>query len=177
MPDTPSPAPPDRQGEFVQQLTGSQDWLRAFVRALVIESHAADDVLQRVNLVLWQKADEFTPGTNFRAWACRVARFEALAFHQERRRDRHLFRESLIEKLASDAEQELSELSDYRERLTHCLQKLTPEQRALVAERYSDTGSVQQIAAREGRTADAVSASLYRIRRLLWNCLKHEPTR
>ena len=34
----------------------------------------ADDLFQETSSVLWQKFDQFQPGTDFYAWACRTAR-------------------------------------------------------------------------------------------------------
>jgi DNA-directed RNA polymerase specialized sigma24 family protein len=48
--------------------------------------HDARDVLLETNLVLWQKIGEFEPGSNFGAWARKIAYFQALAFLRDRKR-------------------------------------------------------------------------------------------
>ena len=57
--------------------------------------------------------------------------------------------------------------------LEHCLQKLPPAQRELLDQRYLRGESVNAIATRQGRAANAVSALLYRIRSLLATCVDH----
>ncbi len=164
----------DPQGDFIRELTGAQHWLWAFVRSLVADAEQADEVLQRVNLVLWRKAGDFAAGTSFRAWACEVVRFEVLAFRKERVRDRHVFGDKLVGLLADDAQQHPGVVGDLREALRGCLDHLAPKQRALVIRRYEPGESVQAIARRERRSADAVSASLYRIRQALLECIRRK---
>lgn len=52
---------------------------------ILMDPHAADDALQEVAVVAWQKRDTFQPGTNFTAWLCQIARHIGLRM----RRDRH----------------------------------------------------------------------------------------
>ncbi|MFZ5830814.1 MAG: sigma factor, partial [Planctomycetota bacterium] len=58
---------------IVQEISRHQSRLRAFVRCLVVRSSDVEDILQDVNAVLWEKADEFQPGTDFWAWAIQIA--------------------------------------------------------------------------------------------------------
>ena len=44
---------------IVQEIARCQTRLRAFVRCLFVRSDDVDDVLQDINAVLWEKADEF----------------------------------------------------------------------------------------------------------------------
>jgi len=69
-----------RNTEFVQLLTAHQRSLYLYIITLLPNPADVDDVLQSTNMVLWSKADEFVPGTDFGAWARRVAHFEVLAF-------------------------------------------------------------------------------------------------
>ena len=157
---------------FIQHLTGCQHWLRAYLRALLRDAEQADEVLQRTNLVLWEKADEFTPGTNFQAWACQVARYEVLAYRKQQSRDRLVFSEAAITAIGAEAERHMGVLNDLREFLEACLEQLPAKQRRLVAARYRRDGTVQGIAQQQGTSADAISASLYRIRQALLKCIQ-----
>ena len=166
------PMGPD--AEFVRELTGCQHWLRAFIRTLLVRADDADEVLQRTNLVLWQKADQFTEGTNFTAWACQVARFEVMAFRTQHGRDRHQFGDEVINVIAEDAQQHPGILEDLRDHLKACLDELTADERRMLSVRYGDGGSVQAIAAREGRAPAAISTALYRLRQSLLKCIRRK---
>ncbi len=158
--------------KFVKDLTDCQHWLRAFVRTLVWDADDADDVLQRTNLVLWEKADTFREGTSFTAWACQVARFEVMAFRKEHARDRHQFSSELVGVLAQDASEHVAIAEDLRDYLASCLEEKSPEQRKLLHARYANNESVQIIAEREGRTPAAVSTAIYRLRQSLMKCIR-----
>ncbi|HLY10089.1 MAG TPA: sigma-70 family RNA polymerase sigma factor [Planctomycetota bacterium] len=157
--------------EFVQLMTGHQGRLFAYVLSLVGNPDAANDVLQEVNVVLWRDSREFRPGSNFKAWAFRVAHFQVMAWRQRQIRDRLVFEDDLFEALATGA-RECDDLFDRRqERLTGCLEKLTPEHRELVRQRYADGTPLQSIALERGTTANAVMQTLFRIRQRLMLCV------
>jgi RNA polymerase sigma-70 factor (ECF subfamily) len=86
--------------EFVFQLTDWQGRLFGYLMSLLGNVH---DVLQETNLVLWRKIDGFEPGTDFAAWARSVAYFQSLAFLRDRKRDRHIFDDDLLQQIADDA--------------------------------------------------------------------------
>lgn len=64
--------------EYVKLMTDHQWPLRGFILSLMPGSPDVGDVLQETNLVLWQKRRQFKLGTNFFAWACRIARYEVM---------------------------------------------------------------------------------------------------
>jgi len=161
--------------QFTQQLTGCQVWLYAYILGLVGDRDSADDVLQSTNLVLWRKAQEFTPGTDFTAWVCAIARYQVMAYRRDRGRDRHLFDEETLRQLADHGEQ-LVQSSDARlAAFRACEQKLKPPQRELLRQRYGiegQGGSIEALAQRRKESPAAIVSSLYRIRRALLNCIR-----
>lgn len=64
------------QNEIMRLLAGQQRRLYGYVLTLITDPVAADDILQQTNLVVLQKADEFEVGTNFNAWASKIAYFQ-----------------------------------------------------------------------------------------------------
>ena len=148
--------------EFVRLLTASQPALYACILALLPDRVAAQDVLQETSLTLWHKAEDFEPGTNFMAWASRIARYHVLNYRRKMKRDRLVFDENLFEELAARQAMRTEDAHQYAGALRVCLEKLPEEQRELVAERYAPGGSVKQIAASRGQTAGAISQVLYR---------------
>ena len=161
---------PDR--EFVYQLTESQKRIFAYLMTLLGSHEDASDVLQETNLVLWRKMDEFEPGTNFGAWACKTAYFQALAFLRDRKRDRHLFDDELLEKFAQeegiyDSREEEKEMA-----LRDCLAHLPDKQRNLISLRYREELSVKQLASQWGKKESAMKMTLMRIRQGLLACIE-----
>ncbi|SFJ09796.1 sigma-70 family RNA polymerase sigma factor [Planctomicrobium piriforme] len=160
--------------EFVTLLTASQSTLYARILALLPDRVAAQDILQETNLTLWHKAEQFESGTNFLAWATRIARYHVLNYRRKMHRDRLIFDEQLFDDLCSKQADRGDDAVPYAEHLRECLQKLPQEHRDLLNRRYASGGSVTEIAASRGQTVGAVSQMLYRIRESLMNCVSQE---
>lgn len=156
---------------LVQLLTANQTRLYGFILTLLPDRERAKDVLQDTNLVIWRKAEEFQPGTNFWAWACKIARYRVLAYYRDAGRDLHVFDDSVLDGVAAAAE-EFSADSERSSALLGCLKKLPSKQLALIEDRYTRGQSILAIAERKQQTAAAVKMALLRVRRVLLECVE-----
>lgn len=156
---------------FVQLMTEHQGRLYAYVLSLLGDPDQANDVVQEANLVLWRNAAEFQIGSNFRAWAFRIAHFQVMAHRQRQLRDRLVFDDELLAVLDPAAKAVDETYEERQERLTVCLEKLPEAQRDLLRQRYADGLSLQAIAESVRRTANAVAQTLFRVRRTLIECV------
>ena len=86
--------------QFLRLFAEYEPALRTFVRSLLPSRGDASEVMQEVAVVLWQKFGEFDAARDFRKWAYGVARYEALAYRRDRVRDRHVFDDELVGRLA-----------------------------------------------------------------------------
>lgn len=157
--------------EFAGLMTAHQARLRGYILSLVFDPHVAEDVLQETNLVLCKKADHFELGTNFDAWAFRIAYFEVMRQRRKMGRDRLVFDEELVDQVAADALEEDAHHAPRRKALAHCLRKLGDRQRDLILKRYFKGESVRQIAAELKLSANSVSQALFRARKNLLDCV------
>src|SRR5271154_2526498 len=89
--------------QFLRLFVEHEPALRTFVRSLLPARGDAAEVMQAVAVVLWQKFAEFDASRDFRKWAFGVARYEALAYLRDKVRDRHVFNDELVGRLADDA--------------------------------------------------------------------------
>lgn len=159
---------------FVALFAQNERHLRAFVRSMGLDWTSVDDVVQTVSLVMWRKWEQFDPETDFMKWARVIARFEVLKFRRTMARDRHVFRDDLMDLLA-DASVELEERvsSDrYRECLEQCLEALPEKSRKLVGAAYEGDRSIKEVAADVGTSATALYKALDRIRKELRGCIE-----
>ncbi len=162
---------PDR--EFVYLLTDWQNRLFGYLVTLLGNVHDAHDVLQETNLVLWRKMDNFTPGTQFGAWARKCAYFQARAFLRDRKRDRHVFDDDLLGQLA-DEDVEVDDAYDSSDRMLamrDCLTRLPAEHRQMITLRYGEGQSVRQLAEGTQKKESAIKMTLMRIRQSLHKCI------
>ncbi|QDT69444.1 RNA polymerase sigma factor CarQ [Planctomycetes bacterium MalM25] len=160
--------------ELVTLLTASQTRLRAYVMSLMADRELAMEVLQATNLVIWRKADQFQPGTNFIAWAFKIARLQALAHRTKAGRDRTVFSEAFVNELADfvEADGDADEQPRVQAALLECLDEVPEDRREMLWMRYRDNLRVPQIAERLGRKVDATRQMIHRLRVVLLRCVE-----
>ena len=157
--------------EFILLLTRAQSAIYACIFSLHPDPVATHDLLQETNLTLCRKANDFEPGTNFTAWATRIARYHVLNYRRRLRREQTIFDPDLFEELCFVQEQRADELDRYLDALRDCLQHLPPSHRQLLKERYTSDESVSALASQHGKSVGAISQLLYRIRQSLMDCV------
>jgi RNA polymerase sigma-70 factor, ECF subfamily len=163
--------PAKTAGSFVELMTAHQGRLYGYVLSLLGDPDQANDVLQEANVVLWRSAGEFRPGSNFRAWAFRIAHFQVMADRQRTLRDRVVFDDDILA-LLDPAAREVHEAYEARERLlAGYLEKLGADHRDLLHRRYALGQSLQDIADACRKTANGVAQVLFRVRRGLIECV------
>ncbi|TWT66245.1 ECF RNA polymerase sigma factor SigH [Posidoniimonas polymericola] len=162
--------------EFLQLITQFQPRLYGYLLTLMGNPDDANDVLQETNVNLWEGASKYEPGTNFKAWAFRVAHFQVMSYRQRRVRDRVTFSNDLVATLAVEASaaDELQEAR--RELLSECLKKLPKNMLTVVGLRYLDGLSVSEIATKLSLASNAISQRLFRARRALEECVVRSMT-
>lgn len=164
-------SPEHDSSRFADLMAEHQPRLAGYIRALVGEEHAARDVLQETNVTLLKKSREFSVGTNFTAWAFRVAYFEVLSWRRSKGRERLCFNDDLVESIAETIEVLAPGYEDRLEALKLCLPLLPDRQREVVERRYLKSESVQEIADQLGFKANAASQLLFRARLNLLKCI------
>jgi RNA polymerase sigma-70 factor, ECF subfamily len=161
----------NRGDEFIHLFSSHEARLRAYILCLLPRWSDAEDVAQRVNLVLWRKFDHFRIGTSFYAWACQIARLEIRNFRRTQGRDKLLFSDDLINAVAEESEHMQEELGARVQALQICVEKLAPRNRDMLRYRYEKGGSIEQIAKKFNRSVDSVYKTLSRIRLALHDCI------
>ena len=168
-----SPESEDSRYEaFVQRFARFEPDLRRFIRSLLPTGTEIDEVLQQTAIVIWRKFAQYDPETNFMKWACVSARFEALAHRRKMARDRHVFREDILELMADEGVEELEVRNAENDALQNCLLELSEKQRQFVTLAYTPGVKVKDLAAEAGSTAAAFYMRLKRIRRKLMQCVE-----
>jgi RNA polymerase sigma-70 factor (ECF subfamily) len=157
---------------YLEQVTQSQRTLYGVLWSLLRDAHDVDDVLQETNAVLWQKAHEYDESREFLPWALKIAQFQVLAFRKRKQRSRLVFDEPLMAALFEQSIQCAADVEPRRRALEGCLKKLSDEHRRLITRRYEPGGSVNELAAQQGKAPKAVSEMLRRIRATLLDCIE-----
>ena len=90
----------DSGAEFADLLREAHRELFGFIFALLQNRADAEDVYQQTAMVLWRKFASFERGTNFVAWAIRVAQFEIKDYVKARRRRKVFFNDEILDAIA-----------------------------------------------------------------------------
>ncbi|MEZ6067138.1 MAG: sigma-70 family RNA polymerase sigma factor [Planctomycetaceae bacterium] len=164
--------PPTPSLRYLEQVTQSQRTLYGVLWSLLRDAHDVDDVLQETNAVLWQKAHEFDESREFLPWALKIAQLQVLALRKRKQRSRLTFDDQLVAALVDQSIQDAEQVEPRRRVLAECLKKLANEHRRLITRRYEPGGSVNELAAEQGKAPKAVSEMLRRIRSSLLDCIE-----
>lgn len=171
------PSPGNRHHEFLRAFTSNEAAVRAYVRRLVPSRSDADDILQEVSIVLWERFGEFRPDGDFRAWACGIARFKVLSWLRDRGRDRLVLDLDVVKLIAEESLEAESRLERQRRALEACIEKIPEPDRRLLTHAYQRDTRIQDVAATSGRTVGGFYQWLHRTRRALLDCVRGELTR
>jgi RNA polymerase sigma-70 factor, ECF subfamily len=187
-PSPPAPLPQGARGEksgdvdggaagadpaqFLRLFLENERRIYAFIVSILPNLSDAEDVLQETSLILWQKFSQFEIGTDFVAWACRVAQLRVMKFYEKRGRSKLQFDAAALEAVANEAIGMAPLLEDRHHALAKCLEALSARDRDLLQRRYADDASPQQIAGQVGRSIHAIYKALSRIHDGLMECVR-----
>lgn len=163
------PAEPPQDPEFFRFYAENEVALHTYVRSLLTTREDAAEVMQQVMIALWKG---YRQAAEFRPWAFGVARNLSMMHLRTRSRDRHVFDEELVARVAASYEGASSRLAEEREALQGCLQKLPADQRELVLAAYAKDARIDELARRQGRTPMSLYKLLQRLRQTLLDCIQ-----
>ena len=166
-----------RIAEFTGLFAKTQQKLYVFIVAMGCDTTEAYDVLQDTNLALWQHFDRYESGTNFFAWAREVARYRVLRHWQVvGSRPQRAGADLLVQVAAEAADESEQERDERLAALRGCVAKLPDSDREIVEARYGPGGTLRGLAKAVGRSENALSQSLRRIRSRLATCVEKQMT-
>ena len=167
-----------RYNDFVALLARHDQSIRRFVRSLLPSRDGVDDVVQDTALECWNKFSEFQPESpddsvqEFIRWACVIARYKAMSWQRDKARDRLVFRESVIERLAQAAIDNLDQQKLEQSAIESCLKKLQDDHRRLVLSVHSSGDSIAAIAEETGEAARRLYSKVNALRKRLLECVQ-----
>ncbi len=167
-----------RYAEFVSLLARHDQAIRRFVRSVLPSRDGVDDVMQETALECWNKFTDFSPaqpvdaGGEFVRWACVIARFKALSWQRDKARDRLVFREGVVEQLATLAMEGLDRQVHERQAVESCLNELPTDQKRLILSVHSPGESIAAIAKETGEKARRLYSRINVLRKLVLDCVQ-----
>jgi RNA polymerase sigma-70 factor, ECF subfamily len=168
--------PSPQHERFIQLFLPLQSGLQGYLRTLIPNRSDAEDVLQAVATVIWERFDEFQPGTRFDSWAYQIAYLQALRFLKERKRSKLVFSEDVVTLLADEAAKIGTNTSEVVDALDLCVEELPEIDRDLLRLRFESGANNRSVASVLGRSEGAISRALTRLYRDLLHCIQRRTT-
>lgn len=157
--------------DFLYFFRRSETDLRAFIGAMVRDSHAREDLFQEVSQTLWQKFDSYDLSRPFGAWARGIAAKKMLEARRKSARFPLLFPPEVIAAVAEAFDDTDGVPGEQQAALRLCLEALPPHSRKILTLRYEERLSCEGIARSTGGTMAGVHQTLSRLRRGLRRCI------
>lgn len=156
---------------FISELAKVERKLALHTMTMVRNEADAEDILQQAKLVMWRAFGQFTPGTNFSAWARKIILNQVLTYRKKQKRDRLWFNDDILLLVAEEVEESNEALERQQAALKECVTKLSPDHQNILQQRYFGRQSIEDIASASQRTEGAVYRLLSRIRKKLHGCI------
>jgi RNA polymerase sigma-70 factor (ECF subfamily) len=161
------------QDAAVDGLLAEKPLLVGYARAIVGNRVAAEDIFQDLLILVMRKHAEIPDRAALSGWSRRALRFLSLKAVEKRARERPAMDAELVDLIdATCAEQGPSRTEGYLEALAQCLDRLPERSRRLLAMRYEEEISGQEMAERLGRPINTVYVTLTRLHRVLEECIR-----
>ncbi len=160
--------------EFVRLLMANERRVFTYILTLLPNVADAQDVLQETSIVLWRKFAEYRPGSDFTAWAFRVAQNMVRNYRAKQRRCRVKFDERLLAAVAGDVESMREELDFARSATVDCVNELPPADRDLLRRRYEIGATIKSVAEAVGRSVEGMYKAMRRIHSTLQDCIERK---
>ncbi|MBF0199417.1 MAG: sigma-70 family RNA polymerase sigma factor [Planctomycetes bacterium] len=155
-----------------------QLWLKAqpvvfsFIRSMIFDPHQAEDVLQEVSTICFQKYESFDPDRPFVPWAMGVSKNVILNHRRKYARNKVILNEEVLDAVA-DAHTEVAENNDDQaDHLKLCMEKVEGRAKTMLEMRYIDNLKPKDIAQEMNLSSPAVRVALGRVRQSLKNCIE-----
>jgi RNA polymerase sigma-70 factor (ECF subfamily) len=163
--------------EVLRLFLKHQVMLAGFVYTLVEDWEIVEEALQETAVFLCSRWQDFTPGTNFGAWARTLARMRCRDVLQRRRRAAATPLEPVLHDLAApitpeEWEQHGTFSPRHKQALARCVQSLPADHRQVVEMHYQQRQACDRIAAALTKSVEAVYMMLSRIRKRLKQCVE-----
>lgn len=152
------------------------DALRVYAFGVLGDWALAEDVVQDAFIVVMNQWSDFQAGTSLWMWVRQIVRNKALEARRSRSRHLPLPEAALLDRIGATLDRYFDErsadlLRQKRDALEKCMSRLDARSLHLLAGFYAREQSCEVLAARQGRTVNAVRITLHRLRKQLQECV------
>lgn len=159
---------------FLMLLLPNQKRIFSYIVTLIPNYTDAEDVMQEVTSTLLRKYSDYTPNTDFVAWALTVTRYKVYEYYKAKKRDQQKLSKETVRILDMETPAKGSGFDSNLEAVKKCITKLDTNDYKLVQMRYELDQNVKTIAARFGRSVQSIYRNLSRVHNILLRCISRQ---
>lgn len=152
--------------------------LRSWLATVCPPGIDPDDIAQQSFVLAYTQLSKYQAGTNFKAWLFTIAKFQLKTEITRQRRvaDYHsrYAPDLLRRELERQSELPAGNIPERLSNLQHCLSKLEGHLQRFVVWRYEEQIPLETMSSRSGRSVAAVKKQLWKIRRVLHECMQRQ---
>lgn len=162
-----------KQDGFHRLLYRNQNHVYAYVLSLIGNYADADDVMQETISVMWQKFDEFKPGSNFVCWGISIARFKILDYRRGKQKNRELcqYNNEFFDQFEAEVARSDRSSDEKFDVLRTCIRKLKGRYLTVINLRFQEDLNPATISHRCGISVSNVYQTLSRAYSMLLTCM------
>lgn len=157
---------------FIKLYLANERRIYGYVRALIPNWSDVDDIIQETASVMWSKFNQFEKGTNFTAWALKIAHFQVLNYYKIRKNNRLYFSQQAIASLSDKIASKNQNIDERLSILRMCLQKLHANELSLIQMRYEPGSSTKSVSQRTGKELHVLYRLFNKIHAKLLLCIR-----
>ena len=157
---------------FLRLFLASRSQINGFILFLVPNSLDAEEVFQETAAVMWEKFHDYEEGTNFTAWAKKIALYKVMEFRRRESRKTLHFDHEVLEKIVEASEGVLEQQQEQRNALRKCIEKLCEPDRSLVRVRYEQGLPISIMARDMKKSVHTLYRKISKIHEVLRRCVK-----
>lgn len=165
--------PQDLNARFLEVHLVHQKTLLGYLLATVHDFQLAEDLLQKVTLILWESFKENGEPASYPAWAFGIARRVVARHFRDSRKREIVVPMEILDRVAPVMERDQEKLSAQSQALSGCIEKLPEDLQELVRLRYGEGRSLGELASDLHQSFAGINMKLVRVRRALLECTRH----
>lgn len=161
---------------FLRLFLESRSQIHGYILFLVPNVTDAEEIFQETAALLWEKFQDYKEGTNFAAWAKKIAMYKTMEFRRRQPRNIFNFDEEVLDKIVEASKESLNLQQEQRRALKKCLNKLCAGDRNLLRIRYEEGLTISRIARKMEKSVHTLYKKMGRIHELLRQCVNRSLT-
>ncbi|MEN6309256.1 MAG: sigma-70 family RNA polymerase sigma factor [Anaerohalosphaeraceae bacterium] len=157
---------------FIKLYLANERRIYSYIRALIPNWSDGDDIIQESAAVMWSKFHEFEKGSNFSAWAMRIAHFQVLNYYKTKKNNKLYFSDNVIHSLSEKIIASKPNTDERLNILKKCIHTLHDNERSLIEMRYVPGATTKSVAQQTGKEVHVLYKVFNKIHARLLLCVR-----